>query len=1127
MRYLCVLLGAMLLLMAGQCAVSPRQIVLRELLNQRYGSELVYYPFTAGQHECRADGVQVTGANGRVPAQLTAVTYWGNTPYVKSAQLAILAPELAPLATLNYTVVPGNTKAPALKTDLEVTAGEHAVDVATSRIGIRLLLGAETYATPQPAVQVPGLLQGMRVSDGAWQGGSAFTGEDTVTSWSAALTDQGPAFARVESRYVFSSGTKLLLAATVVAGDTAIRWEMTVEGDKPDVALRLRLLNVPGVKEALLPKGYGQWARDRKLALTPSEMPCCFLSPDTSIVNINVDSPPIIRLVGERGLELLLRSRDPGAWVDPVAPMSYAGFKYWNWDMTEGSWEFIKRKRIPLSYLADGGVLMQLTLARGQRKWSVSAGDPAVGEKLTRVKEMVLDWPQKTQHPHLFMNRAELEEAWKRVPPEQKSIDTALSQRGTLSIATQAYLFSGCRHDVGVKAEVVANLKHFLELQGYFDVMRHAEMVEGAYDAVIDSDLVTPQERTVLRAQMAYLGYLMADPMCWSMERGYMSGNPNMSISYTLSLGMLACLLPDHPMAKTWASYCERWMEKWLADEIGSEGEWLSEGDSYGGFVSVPPLLSYAVTAKRAGYHDYTNDPRLKKLMLYIARKYTPPDPRRNNLRVSPPLGRGNGWQTIGTLGLAAKMTVTTDPAFSRALQWLWAKGNYSLHVGDTRLAGFEPLYLDKTLPAEAPKWGTVCYPALGAVLRDGFDTPSEHYLLFISHVQSRHNLDIWVPDIGALAAWFAYGKPVSEILNYKGGYYEQHELTRNGVMLARNYDGAGNGKAPFGYYTVTLPGPMTALPGADYLRAGYRITKPDTRDWFPDSMPAWPKLTPATEAKLTWIRQALFVKDTDPAGPHWLLLRDTTTGGQPTAWQFWTLSEKLGTPEQARDAAFLADKPGKSMLPARALPAGDRYTAVGQFDVDLEYFVAGPKDTPRHTLRYGGSSYFGTEYQDLLHLQLPGDGAYYVAVYPHQRTEPMPAFAVLGEGKIVKVAGAFGTDYAFLAENDTTATEVGITFTGTAGAIAVRPAMTTLTLSAPGEVRFHDLALHAPMPAALRVQPGMLSLTFPANNPGGAVTLTAQAGWQVKTAGIRCVTNGMSYTFTVPAGIVWVEMRK
>lgn len=52
---------------------------------------------------------------------------------------------------------------------------------------------------------------------------------------------------------------------------------------------------------------------------------------------------------------------------------------------------------------------------------------------------------------------------------------------------------------------------------------------------------------------------------------------------------------------------------------------------------------------------------------------------------------------------------------------------------------------------------------------------------------------------------------------------------------------------------------------------------------------------------------------------------------------------------------------------------------------MDVDYFIASPTDTPRHTLRYGGT-WAGSkvpDYQDLLHLQLPGDGSYFIVVFP------------------------------------------------------------------------------------------------------------------------------------------------
>ena len=72
---------------------------------------------------------------------------------------------------------------------------------------------------------------------------------------------------------------------------------------------------IPGVKQAILPKGYGQWAHDRTLPVTPSEKPLCYLSPNSSLVNIFAEDPTTIRLTADGGAEVvpvLARSRGMG-----------------------------------------------------------------------------------------------------------------------------------------------------------------------------------------------------------------------------------------------------------------------------------------------------------------------------------------------------------------------------------------------------------------------------------------------------------------------------------------------------------------------------------------------------------------------------------------------------------------------------------------------------------------------------------------------------------------------------------------------------------------------------------------------------------------------------------------------
>jgi len=347
-------------------------------------------------------------------------------------------------------------------------------------------------------------------------------------------------------------------------------------------------------------------------------------------------------------------------------------------------------------------------------------------------------------------------------------------------------------------------------------------------------------------------------------------------------------------------------------------------------------------------------------------------------------------------------------------------------------------------------------------------------------------------------------------------------------VRLTHPWAVTGKDRDPFGYYTDTRSEAFASWASVDYVRSAFTVTHPDTRGWFPPDMPAYPPETPAKRQTLEWTRQMLFLKDFDPAGPAYLVLRDSVRGGQPTVWQFWTLSEKLGTAaEAARAEEFLAEKPGRKILPARKLPPGDRYTALGQFGVDVEFFVAAPAATPRYTLRYGGVLYGRPEYQDLLHLRLPGDGAYYVVLFPRRREEKAPEFRALAGGRVIKVAGEFGTDYGFLSALETSAAEEGVFFRGTAGSVQDRKTGLVLALGAAGEVRYREYALAAGVGASLCVAPGVLVLEFAPEHPEAEVFVSAPGRLRIKDGAGLSLTEleAGRWGLRVPAGTRTVRL--
>ena len=1114
--------ACLITLLAEMAIAGELQITLREMLNQEYGRELLCYPFAAPEKQCIVGSIMLVGPAGQQAVQLADAEYWPDGTSVKSARIVFIADALAKLETRTYRYSYGTTPAAAARSSLTVNAEAETVMIDTGSIAARFLLGNKEFEKPVAAKTVPGPISGLRLANGVWDGGSQLYGEELIKGYSARLVASGPVFAQVEFKYVMEDDSTVVLKAQLFDGDAAVRWSMDSRCDRPETGMEFLLAKMPALKEVSYPRSFGIWSQSLVLPVTPGQDAFFRLGPKTSVCS-NYPERALATLSPAGGPVLHLCSRNAENWVEAARPFTYSGFESWNLEMIPPMWDVWKRKLMPVSLSADSTVSIKAGFASGKRAWSICNSENVLSDTLNRVKDCVLAWPDtKGSHPYLFMSRAEMEAARAiRTPdPERKKYYATFCD--AIYMAMEGYLYAGQDAEYAGKLKLLQHLKNYLSKSGDFDTMRYGNAVATLYDAIIDTDLVQPDERPVLRAQMAYLAYRIADPITWSTERGYCSGNPNMSVSYILTLGTICCLIPDHPMAKTWNDYASTWMDRWLSSEVGPNGEWGIEGLHYGQ-VSLTPMIAYAIASKRAGFRDFTDDPRLKKAALYFAKHWTPADPRRNNFRVSPPIGRGTCGETASLFGVMARMTAEKDPEYSKVMQWMWkAQAPTPITMGDWRMGGFELLYIDNALPAQRPEWTSELFPQLGAIMRSGVGETDEHCINLLSSVDALHNLDVWVPEIGGISSWYARGKPVSQSFGFSMGYADRHELLRDGVYLARNWDGNGNGKLPFGHYVKTALLGFASLPQTDYCCSHFTNTKTDGRDWFPDKLPAWPAVKAAAGENLEWTRQALFMKDKELRGPHYLILRDTTDGGQPTCWQFRSLSERIGTPEQAKDAAFLADKPGPKAVPARELPQGKRYTAAGQFDVDLEYFIASPENTPRSTMRYGGIHLQDqvVAFQDFLHLQLSGDGSYYVAIFPRTRDEAAPSFNNLADGMIIKVAGAFGTDYAYLAKEECQAAAEGAGFKGTAGAVQERPNSLMLNLCAKGEIRYREYVLSATLPACLEADGRSMKLRFPVGNAGGDVTVSAGAGWKLETRGIAAEQKQVDiHHLVIPAG--------
>ncbi len=1194
-------------------------IDLREYLGESWSQELLTYAFNAPEGECDASSITLTGPRGAMPVQLSEIEYWPGTQWVKSGRLSFIT-DLAPLAGDTYTVRYSDQPVTAPATDLRVTPAADQVEIVTSQFGARLLLGDRSYPEPVASDQVPGPVIGLRLADGTWFGGSSLYGPGKVTGYSARLTESGPIFAGTIVRYTYENGNTLDLNLRLIAGDNTIHCETTVAGNQPEDGFNLVISR--GLPQLIF-QVQDEARRDRECFNDPAretvsysrldwaEIPLAdYVTPEGKPAGLVTNLSPWedwfgtftqtrIRLKMEgTERELQVRALNPGAWVEP-REIEEIFSPNLNPDPMKGMWLGWGAKLLPIMRSDNGEIALRVNGAQGVRKWTISdclsmpgvaaliqwhnyrpestfppETRPTVGLRLDEVKGYVLDWPGDAgTHPRLFIRRDELEARWKGPQPDAATLEELLKNTSVKSadqisympnwatdLALGAYLLTGSA-EIAERTMLLARLRKALNYELYGMQFGHAGAPAPIlYDGVIDEPWVPEADRQLLRSRMAYYGYRLADPAVWSAERGFASGNQNMTVTWEISRGLTACVIPEHPMAKVWYAKAERIMEYFLNNMVGPAGEWPEAMGGHGR-TSIDMVLAFAVASSNSGLRDYVNDPRVKRMVLSWAKMLTPRDPRPRghakatpNRRYFPAMGRDPIGGPGGTCGVLARLLRQSDPELAEELQWAWIEEGAKEQL--RHLGAFAYVSCDSGLAARTPAWRSEVLPYYGAMLRHGLGTAEEHQVILYS---GDHFAAFYTPHTGSFASIFAYGVPVAGA--FPGGYEFQEGFLTSTVDLAREVGTLEERQAVYGHHgTRSEANPwgwpegekasfgkhggianvssFSALPRQDYaaVDVARHFPRRNHLKWKTD-LPAWPTIAEKGQPPVDWRRQTLFLKDDDPARTSYLVIRDSISGNQPTMWQMWNVSETIDTPEKVRDVdAVLASKPGEQILPARQLQ-GDRFTAIGQLGVDVEYYIASPTDTPRHTLRWGtdmidwANKLVQPEYQDLLHLQMPGDGVYFLAFFPRKRNTPAPLFSTLGEGTIIKVTGDFGTDYSFLAATETTAAGEGASFTGTAASVQDRLEGLVLSLGASGEVRYREIGLAADIPASLRVRDNALTVELPASLqppafgmaqpfPGGILTVTAPGNWTLAEPldGLTLTKTATGWALTVPA---------
>lgn len=657
-------------------AADGKTIVVEERLNRRWAGQLVTYPFQAGPGECVPGSLSLTGPGGPQAVQCCEVETWPGGGSVKSGRVAFVVDQLAPLTSNTYTLAYGRRAAPRAASALKITADDRQVEMGVPGIAVRLPLGSRSFDPPAAADTVPGPIAGLRLGDDPWSGGSRLHGAGRVTRWSARVTDNGPVFGRVESTYAYDNGTVLKVRVQASTGENTIRVDMDVTGGQSGDGWDLDLTPKNAFADMQTIYGVGSWMRERAVAVPaePGETPLVYLSPWAGDYWFP-DSPAIIRLRRlQPGPELQLCVRDVGDWVDPQERPPWSNFATWSnaWVSPPRMWAGWQTRRIPLLAAGGSGVRMRMSLVPGRRHWSMAAAADGAAVMSTflrkeitthcnlplldEVKDMALDWPD----------------------------DAPVSGGGA------------------AEAPVVGD--EILNKLGNLDLFRMNEGLR-IFDRCrsLLRTQTPPAQRRLNKAQMAYLAYMAADPRHWSFERGYCSGNPNMTATRVCNIGLFGLTLQGHPKSREWFEYANQWMKYWMAETVTAKGYW-PESAHYTE-VSMAAMGHFAqASAGREGYR-VADDPKYKALLQFYRGKVSTPDGR------IVPYGRGVG----------------------------------------SNLGG-----------ARQPDWTSEHIPHFGFILRSHAATPGENFLLYLPYRAQCADGEIWPHQVASIASWYAAGKPVA-----------------------------------------------------------------------------------------------------------------------------------------------------------------------------------------------------------------------------------------------------------------------------------------------------------------------------------------------------------------------------
>ncbi len=575
-------------------------------------------------------------------------------------------------------------------------------------------------------------------------------------------------------------------------------------------------------------------------------------------------------------------------------------------------------------------------------------------------------------------------------------------------------------------------VRHFAQVAyGHMDYGINLGLLANAAEDALASPACTPEQAADLRRWLAAIVYQALNPnFVPPRTAGFAWGSANMMAQVHCRSCYLVALLPNHPAAAQWREQLVHAVTLYVESQINEAGATL-ECPHYGQMAIVMPAHALAALGNGTDLDLSRAEQRFRAAAMVRLNIMLPWDVR-GGMRAAGVEGDGY-YEADITFAPLAGFFQERDPQLARYLAWgLQESGNA---LGGHADASFK--MVDPGLDPLVPPLASTHVKGYGFVMRNGFPRRDEAYLQVYADGFS------WGHGHNDRGSWLLYAKGAPLMVDFAAMYtpsMRQQWLHPGGLTFdhdetirpagddpqddwwrkSANAHYRGLQTAPFTVVEMK-PNPASAdpldtfgevtafhaTPAADYARMERRIAylhrvpftlaEPHGRNEI-DDINATREIR--LEQPFLWTRQFVFVKDADPLGHNYLVVRDTLDGNaelEPSL-NLWALADEV-------------ELDGQSLV----------YT--GQHGVDLHGYVAEPAVFAPHTRTVGHAAgfAFAQHYQrtfgkpfreDQIQVRIPqaerGAG-YFVALVPVKQGEPAPMFETVAGGAGIRLRFADG----------------------------------------------------------------------------------------------------------------------